>query len=146
MNTRKLALLLLVAIAVPVVAQSTIDRTFEMTRNIASSVIGLSPQGAETYARHVVASRSSEQFKALTGLDMQVGEELAREKPDRKRLHLLVEAIAAEEASLARRERQKTITTAFLLSNSDRRLFGQMIVRTHKAGLADQKPVTRLLP
>jgi hypothetical protein len=111
---------LLVAVAIPVAAQSATDRTLEMARNIASSLMGLSPPGAETYARRVVASSSYDKCNALTRLDMLIGEELAREKPDRERLRNLVEAIAKEEASLARTERQETITTAFVLSDSDR--------------------------
>jgi hypothetical protein len=94
----------------------------------------------------VVATSSSAKYKALTRLDLQIGEELAREKPDRARLVQLIETIAAEEASLARTERQETVKTAFLLSASDRRLLARIIVQGHKDGIADEKPVTRLLP
>ena len=146
MNKRKLALLSLIAVAAPVAAQLTTDQTLEIARTIASSLIGLSPSGAETYARRVVATSSSAKYKALTRLDLQIGEELAREKPDRARLEQLIEAVAIEEASLARTKRQETVTTAFLLSASDRKILGRMIVQSHKDGLADEKPVTRLLP
>lgn len=110
-------------------------------RQLAFSVFDLSPAGADIYARRVVAFSSSDRFKALTRLDMLIGEELARQKPDRSRLARLTEAVAREEATLARTERQHTIATAFQLSEGDRRTLGEVIRRNHKAELASGKPV-----
>lgn len=146
MNKIKFALLSFVLVAVPVAAQQSNDRMLETARQLAASLIGLSPSGADTYARRVVAFSSPDRLKALTRLDMLIGEELARQKPDRARLAQLTEAVATEEASLARTERQHTIATAFQLSDRDRRAFGQVIARNHKAELASEKPVFSPLP
>lgn len=142
----KLALLPLLLVGVPVAAQRDNDRLLETARQFAASMIGLSPTGADTYARRVVEFSSPDRLKALTHLDMQIGEELARQKPNRVRLAQLAEAVAREEASLARAERQHTIATAFQLSDRDRRALGRVIVRNHQAELAGQKPAFSPLP
>lgn len=146
MSKMKFALLSLALVAVPVAAQQSSDRMLETARQLAVSLIGLSPAGADTYARRQVAFSSPDRFKALTRLDMLIGEELVRQKPDLARLAQLTEAVAKEEASLARTERHHTIATAFQLSDRDRRAFGQVIVRNHKAELASDKPVYSPLP
>ena len=146
MNKMKFALLSLVLVAVPVAAQQSGDRMLEAARSVPISLFGLSPTGADIYARRQAAFSSPERFKALTGLDLLIGEELARERPDRALLAQLTEAVAKEEASLARTERQHTIATAFQLSDRDRRAFAQVIVRNHKAELANNKPVFTPLP
>jgi hypothetical protein len=146
MNKMKFGLLALVLVAVPVAAQQSSALMLENARQIAASLFGLSPTGADAYARRQVAFINSDRFKALTRLDMLIGEELIRQNPDLVRLAQLTEAVAKEEASLARTERQHTIATAFQLSERDRRAFGQVIVRNHKAELANDKPIFSPLP
>jgi hypothetical protein len=125
-------LLAALVLAAPVSAKIPTERLLELSRGLAQGLIGLSPSGADIYARRAVAfSEKTERFDSLSRLKVLIGEELAREAPDRLRLAKLSEAAAREQANIALLESNELIATAFQLSDADRRKLGKVIARNN---------------
>jgi hypothetical protein len=127
------ALLAALLITVPVSAQLQLprERLIEVARSIGEGLIGLSPGGAEIYARRAVtfAGANRVRFDELAQLRVAFGEELARDAPNRKHLSMITDRIAREEARQARLKGNELISTAFALPEDDRRKLGQAIAR-----------------
>ncbi|OQW75040.1 MAG: hypothetical protein BVN33_06900 [Proteobacteria bacterium ST_bin13] len=136
MRKAKAALLAVLILCAPVSAEVSTDTLFELTRSHALVLIGLSPPGAGIYARRAVAfSEKKDRFAALSRLKVLMGEELAREAPDRLRVEELSKAVAQEEARDARLRYEELIKTAFQLSVTDRQKLGKMIARNNGSSL-----------
>ena len=136
MRKAKTALLVALLISAPVSAQVPTDTLFQLARSQALVLIGLSPPGAEIYARRAVAlSEKKGRFDALSRLKVLMGEELAREAPDRLRVAKLSKAVAQEQAKNARGEYEELIATAFQLPDADRRQLGKVIARNNGTAL-----------
>jgi hypothetical protein len=132
MHKTKIAMLAALSLSVPVSARIPPERLLELSRGLAQTLIGLSPAGADIYARRMVASaEDNQQFEAGSRLKVLLGEELAREAPNRLRLAKLSEAIAREKANISRGESKHLIATAFQLSETDRRKLGEVIARNN---------------
>lgn len=136
MQIAKTALLAALIFSAPASAEMPTDRLYEVARSQALVLIGLSPAGAEIYARRSVAfSERKGRFDALSSLKVLMGEELAREAPDMLRVAELSRAVAQEQANDARAEYEELIETAFELPEADRRKLGDMIARNNGAAL-----------
>ena len=67
MQIAKTALLATFIAVVPALAQTPTDKLYELARSQALALIGLSPAGAEIYARRSVAfSERKDRFEALS--------------------------------------------------------------------------------
>jgi hypothetical protein len=136
MRKAKTVLLAALILSAPAFAKVPTETIFELVRSQALVLIGLSPRGAEIYARRAVASSERRgRFDAVSRLKVLMGEELAREAPDRLRVVKLSKAVAQEEAKDARSEYEELIATAFQLPEADRRQLGKVIARNNGTAL-----------
>ncbi len=136
MQIAKTALLAALLFSAPVSAQMPTDTLYELARNQALVLIGLSPPGAEIYARRSVAfNEKNGRFDALVRLKVLMGKELAQEAPDMLRVTELSRAVAQEQAKDARAEYEELIETAFHLPDADRRKLGDTIARNNGTAL-----------
>jgi hypothetical protein len=136
MHIAKLALLAALILSVPVSAKVPIENLLALARSQALVLMGLSPAGAEIYARRAVDfSEKKGRFDAVSRLRALQGEELSRKAPDRLRVAKLSEAIAEAEARDARSENEELVATAFQLPEVDRRQLGKVIARNNGTAL-----------
>lgn len=126
-QTAKTALLAALILSAPVSAKVPTDTLLDLVRTQALVLMGLSPTGAEIYARRAVAfSEKTGRFDAVSRLKVLMGEELARKIPDRRRVARLSEAVAQEQARDARSQHEELIAKAFQLPEPDRRQLGKV--------------------
>lgn len=108
------------------------------------SSFGVSPQGTkmlvEAAAKAVEAPRTREK------IELAIGEQLRRDRPDRQTLNDLVKKYAAEEARLERLDKEGLIENGFMLAPADRKRFAAFLARSAAESLTNAKPVLEIVP
>ena len=129
----------------PATSQMTESRQLDAARSIAR-LLQLSPEGTEIWARQTVKRATSEEYSALTRIEVDIGNELARPSPDKHRLNTLVAQYGSESGSIERERKRKELDDAFRLSSEDRQKIGQFIEKSARESLARKRPVLQPLP
>lgn len=132
-------------LSAPALSQMTEPQLLDFSRSIAG-LLHLSPAGTELWARQSVKRATSEEYNALTRVEVEIGRELARPSPDRGHLNILVEQYAAESAAVNRNRKRKELDDAFQLTSADRQKVGRFIERSAQRSLGKERPVLQPLP
>lgn len=145
MRHRSKLIALLLLISAPALSQMTETQLLDAARSIAR-LLQLSPAGTELWARQSVKRANGESYRALDHVDLQIGQELAKLSPDRRRLDVLIDQYAAESFALERRKKRSEIDDAFHLSATDRQKIGLFIEKKYTDSPKGQRPVLAPLP
>lgn len=140
----KLAILALLFSA-PALSQMTEPQLLDSARNIAR-LLQLSPAGTELWARQSVKRATREEYTSITQTEIEIGRELARSSPDRRRLDALVDQYAKGSAAVERDRKLKELDDAFQLTSADRQKVGQFIEQSARQSLEKKRPVLQPLP
>lgn len=126
-------------------SQMTEPQQLDAARSLAT-LLQLSPEGTELWARQAVKRATSEEYRSLTRIELDIGRELARPSPDKHRLNMLVAQYGSESASIERERKRKELDDAFRLTSEDRQKIGRFIEKSARESLARRRPVMQPLP
>lgn len=145
MKHRAKLAVLAVLLSAPALSQMTESQLLDVGRNIAR-LLQLSPAGTELWTRQSVKRATREDYGGITRIEVEIGHELARSSPDRRRLDALVEQYATQSAAIERRKKINELDDAFQLTADDRQKIGRFIERSARQSLQKQSPVLQVLP
>jgi hypothetical protein len=122
--------------------QSVLPRSAAIS--IAANLYDLSPGGTRILAE--AAHQAGEPARFREKIELAIGEELARDRPDVAKLDRLANRYAAKEAAFERRAKMSLIETASTLEPADRKRLAAFTTRSAAEALDGDNPVLEIVP